>query len=286
MTAKAPTQVSQPRSNSDPSTFGVWSSTSSVSPCTTGPGIRTTVAILQQIDPSIEEASFSLGAKSETTFRRITLPLILPAFFAGLGVVFIRSMTAISATIFLISIDWTLITVRILEKMTELELGVAAAFFNFGGDHCVCRYRSYQHISPPVPSTGGARHGQHPGGDNVEAVSIRLNRISKKFSHRVKGEISAVCDVSLEVQPGEFLTLLGPSGSGKSTLLHLIGCLDRPTSGYYFIDNQRVDQLSDRKLARIRNAYIGFVFQTFNLINRTTALDNVAVPLVAVPSYP
>jgi iron(III) transport system permease protein len=91
-------------------------------------GIRTTVAILQQIDPSIEEASFSLGASSGTTFRRITLPLILPAFFAGLGVVFIRSMTAISATIFLISINWTLITVRILEKMTELELGVAAAF--------------------------------------------------------------------------------------------------------------------------------------------------------------
>lgn len=91
-------------------------------------GIRTTVAILQQIDPSIEEASSSLGAGSGTTFRRITLPLILPAFFAGLGVVFIRSMTAISATIFLISINWTLITVRILEKMTELELGVAAAF--------------------------------------------------------------------------------------------------------------------------------------------------------------
>ncbi len=91
-------------------------------------GIRTTVAILQQIDPSIEEASSSLGASSGTTFRRITLPLILPAFFAGLGVVFIRSMTAISATIFLISINWTLITVRILEKMTELELGVAAAF--------------------------------------------------------------------------------------------------------------------------------------------------------------
>jgi iron(III) transport system permease protein len=91
-------------------------------------GIRTTVAILQQIDPSIEEASFSLGAGSGRTFSRITLPLILPAFFAGLGVVFIRSMTAISATIFLISINWTLITVRILEKMTELELGVAAAF--------------------------------------------------------------------------------------------------------------------------------------------------------------
>ena len=91
-------------------------------------GIRATVALLQQIDPSIEEASQSLGASSGTTFRRITLPLIVPAFFAGLGVVFIRSMTAISATIFLVSINWTLITVRILENMTELSLGQAAAF--------------------------------------------------------------------------------------------------------------------------------------------------------------
>lgn len=91
-------------------------------------GIRATVALLQQIDPSIEEASQSLGARASTTFRRITMPLILPAFFAGLGVVFIRSMTAISATIFLISISWTLITVRILENLTELSLGPAAAF--------------------------------------------------------------------------------------------------------------------------------------------------------------
>jgi len=91
-------------------------------------GIRTTVALLQQIDPGLEEASQSLGAGSARTFWRITLPLLVPAFFAGLGVVFIRSMTAISATIFLISINWTLITVRILENMTELSLGPAAAF--------------------------------------------------------------------------------------------------------------------------------------------------------------
>jgi len=91
-------------------------------------GIRATVAQLQQIDPSIEEASLGLGASTATTFYRVTLPLVTPAFFAGLGVVFIRSMTAISATIFLVSIDWTLITVRILENMTELSLGPAAAF--------------------------------------------------------------------------------------------------------------------------------------------------------------
>ena len=94
-------------------------------------GIRTTIALLQQIDRSIEEASFSLGASSFMTFRRIMLPLIMPAFFAGLSVVFIRSMTAISATIFLVSINWTLVTVRILENMTELSLGPAAAFSVF-----------------------------------------------------------------------------------------------------------------------------------------------------------
>ena len=91
-------------------------------------GIRATMAMLQQIDPALEEASASLGAGSSRTFRRITLPLVLPAFFAGLGVMFIRSMTAISATIFLVSISWTLVTVKILENMTELQLGVAAAF--------------------------------------------------------------------------------------------------------------------------------------------------------------
>jgi iron(III) transport system permease protein len=91
-------------------------------------GIRATIALLSQIDPSLEEASQGLGASTSTTFRKVTLPLIVPAFFAGLGVVFIRSMTAISATIFLVSISWTLITVRILENMTELSLGPAAAF--------------------------------------------------------------------------------------------------------------------------------------------------------------
>jgi iron(III) transport system permease protein len=94
-------------------------------------GIRTTIALLQQVDKSMEEASESLGASGFLTFRRVMLPLIMPAFFAGLGVMFIRSMTAISATIFLVSIDWTLITVKILENMTEVALGPAAAFSVF-----------------------------------------------------------------------------------------------------------------------------------------------------------
>ena len=91
-------------------------------------GIRSTSAILQQIHPSIEEASQSLGASSIHTFKKITIPLVLPGLFSGLGIVFIRSMTAISAAIFLVSLNWTLITVRILENMTELQLGISAAF--------------------------------------------------------------------------------------------------------------------------------------------------------------
>ena len=91
-------------------------------------GIRSTIAILHQIHPGIEEASQSLGASSMRTFRKITIPLVLPGLFSGLGIVFIRSMTAISATIFLVSLNWTLITVRILENMTELQLGISAAY--------------------------------------------------------------------------------------------------------------------------------------------------------------
>ena len=94
-------------------------------------GVRATIATLQQIDRSIEEASTSLGADLVTTLRTITVPLVLPSLFAGLEVTFTRAMTAISATIFLVSVNWTLITVRILESATELELGNAAAFSVF-----------------------------------------------------------------------------------------------------------------------------------------------------------
>ena len=92
--------------------------------------------------------------------------------------------------------------------------------------------------------------------------------------------VRALDGVSLTVRQGEFVSITGASGSGKSTMMHLIGCLDRPTSGIYRLAGQRVDQMSDRRLARIRNEYIGFVFQTFNLVNRTTAVDNVCVPLI------
>jgi putative ABC transport system ATP-binding protein len=108
---------------------------------------------------------------------------------------------------------------------------------------------------------------------------IRIERLTKHY-RMGDSDVHALAGVDLEIGKGEFVSLTGASGSGKSTMMHLIGCLDRPTEGHYFLDNQQVDKLSDRKLAKIRNAYIGFVFQTFNLINRTSAVDNVAVPLI------
>ncbi len=92
--------------------------------------------------------------------------------------------------------------------------------------------------------------------------------------------IHALRGVSFEIQPNEYLAIMGPSGSGKSTLMNLIGCLDTPSQGEYYLRNQLVSKMSDDALAEVRNKDIGFVFQTFNLLPRATALENVELPLV------
>ena len=108
---------------------------------------------------------------------------------------------------------------------------------------------------------------------------ITLENIVRNFPLG-KEVVKVLRGITLDIKRGEYVALMGPSGSGKSTLMNLLGCLDTPTSGNYHLNGTDVSQLNDNELAEIRNREIGFVFQTFNLLPRSTALDNVALPMV------
>jgi putative ABC transport system ATP-binding protein len=117
------------------------------------------------------------------------------------------------------------------------------------------------------------------GNRRTMATVISVKNLVKTYAVG-EVEVKALRGVNLEVQRGEFLAVTGPSGSGKSTFMHIIGCLDRPTSGQYLLDGQDVSKMSKDALAAVRNKKIGFVFQGFNLLSRTSALDNVELPLL------
>lgn len=108
---------------------------------------------------------------------------------------------------------------------------------------------------------------------------VKLQNVWK--SYRMDDvKVDAVKDVSLEINKGEFVAIIGPSGSGKSTLMHLIGCLDKPTTGEIFIDDQKISGLKENQLAAIRNKKIGFIFQNYNLLTKTSAIENAQMPLI------
>jgi putative ABC transport system ATP-binding protein len=128
-------------------------------------------------------------------------------------------------------------------------------------------------INPAVAaSTADAASSQKP--------VIVVRNLAKTYSLGKKTEVYALRDVSLEVYPGEFVAILGPSGSGKSTFMNMIGCLDRPSKGEYWLAGRLVSQMSSDELANIRNRLLGFVFQGFNLLGRATAIKNTMLPMI------
>ncbi|MDW8332222.1 MAG: ABC transporter ATP-binding protein [Cyclobacteriaceae bacterium] len=108
---------------------------------------------------------------------------------------------------------------------------------------------------------------------------IETQNIAKVY-RMGNNEVRALQSISITIHKGEYVAFMGPSGSGKSTLMNIIGCLDTPTSGTYILNNQLVSEMTENELAEVRNKEIGFVFQTFNLLPRATALENVALPLI------
>jgi len=197
---------------------------------------------------------------------------------------FVQISTYVKLTAYLISIlGFMLIAVGILLEPKEKPLTEASKPPSEGersnGGIRMNNAALLQPLTQPLPSSNlvGARGGRN--------VIIRLDSVTKVYSGDGV-ETPALRGVSLEILEGEFVAIVGPSGSGKSTLLHIMGGLDKPTSGKVYIDGVDISKLSDKELAELRNKKIGFVFQAFNLINRMNALNNVAFPLGARDTPP
>src|SRR6185436_18169023 len=133
-----------------------------------------------------------------------------------------------------------------------------------------------QHQGQAAARPEGRRSGQE---GSMSDLVIHLRDLTRSYVMGAE-TVQALRGVTLEIRRNEYVAIMGPSGSGKSTLMNLIGCLDTPTSGEYWLNGQEVSRMADDALARVRNREIGFVFQTFNLLPRATALENVELPLV------
>lgn len=122
-------------------------------------------------------------------------------------------------------------------------------------------------------------NNENAANDLVLPIALKMENVSKVFESPA-GQLIALRDINFSVRKGEFISIVGPSGSGKSTLLNIIGALDRPSKGRVFIDNVDIFSLKDSQIAQMRNSLIGFIFQSFNLINRTSVQKNVEIPAI------
>jgi len=134
-------------------------------------------------------------------------------------------------------------------------------------------------IATPPATTSVVANSNLPSADGHRQVLIAMHNLWKTYDMGAE-KVHALHGVSFEVRRGEYVAITGPSGSGKSTLMNLIGCLDTPSQGEYWLNGKNVSEMDDDELARIRNQEVGFVFQTFNLLARATALHNVELPLI------
>src|SRR5713226_2222842 len=137
----------------------------------------------------------------------------------------------------------------------------------------------YQAVACQAGARMASGDSSRSGGMEGNGLLIMLQQVGKVY-RMGDVEVIALRDVSLTIEEGEFVAIMGASGSGKSTLMNIIGCLDRPTTGRYLLQGQEVSNLTREQLAKVRNRTLGFVFQSFNLLSRTTGLENVELPLV------